>query len=1456
MSPSPDTRPVFVSYASANREVVYPLTNDLVARGVQFWIDKDGLKPGMPDWERGIRDALRQCSVLLYMVSPESLESRAVRGELAIAEMLGIPVLAIWIKGDRWPDSAKIEYISAQRIDARPANYAAALALIVESIDREQSKSGTIGNTVAVSPPVSKLDPVSPFTFTPRNPYKGLKAFDESDKGDFFGRSELTAELVSDVNGMTDTRFLAVIGPSGSGKSSVVRAGLIPKLREPNPEWVFLPPMTPGASPLKALTSTVSKQSSKSNTAIREDLDARAGDGLDMLARNIVNTANGRVVLFIDQFEELFTQTASEPERQQFINLLTTAATERNGVLIVILTMRADFYDRPLNYESLAKLIEGHQRTIPPLSLIDLKDAILKPAALPDVQLTFEEGLPADLVFEVRDRAGALPLLQFALDQLFERCKDNPDRRLTYAAYKAVGGVSGALQVHADALYKGLPTDSHRDLAKALFLKLIELGATEQDTTRRRVLDRELELADDLQSTVLNEVIAAFVNGRLLTADQDALEVSHEALIREWMLLKDWIAENRGDVLFGKQVTQAADEWTPSGSRADDDGLLFRSTRLINAQQWAARNMVSKNVAAFVAASAARETYLKGEDVRRLKELAAAKSAADTATNRAKRQRRETIRALVVAVIGFIGLAIFALIGVKNAQTEVANANATLTPVLVAIATSEAYSQSLSFAAKAEAIIQNTNSGKIPAALLAIRGLKLAYSDQTYAALVKALNVNKEIIALIGHTESVTDAAFSPNGQLIITASKDRKVHVWDAHNGNLLHVLFGHRGLINSIEYSPDGQNILAVSQNEIYIWNNATGVLPKVIGTHTDNLNSAAFSPDGRFIVTASNDKTAIIWDTSKGTVLRVMSGHTSSVTGAWYSPDGRLIVTISADKTARVWNAENGETLRILEGHSNLISGAAFSPDQRYVVTSSWDKTARVWDVSGGVMLRVLTGHTNAVRSVAYSPDGQIIATSSDDNTVYEWDAKTGAVLAILPSHSDAVRKIAFSPDGNYIVSASQDKTAIVWSVANKAQPRLLSLHSEALKSAAFSPDGRYIVTASNDNTARVWDRDTYSQIRLLVGHTAAVTSAQFSYDGRHIVTSSADKTVRVWDVGTGTTLLTLSGHTNTVNCASFSRDGKFIVSASADSSIRIWNASTGTLVRTLNGPLNSVYNAQFSPDGRTIVSSSDENKARLWNVSDGALILTFSGHNNAVTDAEFNPDGRTIVTSSYDKTVRIWNVTNGSLVRIFRGHSDAVYSASFSPDGQLIVSASADNSARIWRVEDGQILGALAGHLNWVSTAAFSPDGNQIVTASYDKTARIWDSDYHKFILYACSRLWHDLSGSERILYGIKDEDPTCPKFDTSKGTFTLYPTPTNARDTWTPFPVPDTPEPIFIPSYTPGSPPTRIELTATLTPRATKSPTATATIIIQPYPTRTVPVWTPIASPTPSDTPTP
>src|SRR6266566_2725251 len=592
---------VFLCYARADSELVTRLKADLLSQGIHVWIDREGLQPGTLDWEEALRTAIRSARAVLLIASPNARSSRYVRDELRIAEMYQRPVYTLWIVGTQWIDAVPLGWGGAQYLDAREIRYETAIPEMVALLNKTSS-------TPTRAP---ELD------FEPRNPYKGLRAFKGDDAHDFFGRDTLINELAATLEGALTSeekhqpcvRLLAVVGPSGSGKSSVLMAGLLPRLREgrlPGSEqWVYLDPIVPGTRPIESLTLALSEYlPDKSLKAIREDLEDDAARGLHLLTTKLVKRQGTRVILLVDQFEELFIQTTSEDERRHFLDLLVTAITEPHGPVIVLLTLRADFYDRPLAYPALGQLIPSHQMVVLPMSIHELREVIEKPAALPDVRLTFEGDLVGDLLFEVQGQVGALPLLQFTLDQLYQR---RSGRRLTLSAYRDLGGVKGALTRQAEETYTALPSDEHRKLARALFVRLIDPGISEQDTMRRRAALSEFSLPEASQTRLLQEVVDAFIAVRLLTANEVAgtttIEVSHEALIREWPRLAGWLREAREDIHLQQNISKDVAEWEQRNKPLD---RLYRGSQLKEAQAWARRNIPSGNEVAFLRAGAAR----------------------------------------------------------------------------------------------------------------------------------------------------------------------------------------------------------------------------------------------------------------------------------------------------------------------------------------------------------------------------------------------------------------------------------------------------------------------------------------------------------------------------------------------------------------------------------------------------------------------------------------------------------------------------------------------------------------------------------------------------------------------------------------------------------------------------------------------------------------------------------
>ncbi|MBN8592369.1 MAG: SUMF1/EgtB/PvdO family nonheme iron enzyme [Anaerolineae bacterium] len=569
--------PLFISYSRRDFAFVNRLRGDLKARGIPYWIDQEGLSPGTPNWERAIRAAIHDSSAVLWIVSPAAYESEYVSSELAVAEMYKRKIYPVWVDGDNWIACVPLGKHNIQNVDMRESRYPAGLEQLLAALGKTDSE-------YIVPPEETPEAPTSP-----RNPYKGLMAFTEDDVQDFFGRGTLVASLVKRLQDQLaegKARFLAVLGPSGAGKSSVVMAGLLPALNNKNAipgsaGWRYLPTITPGVHPMEKLAGALATLTSSADpTAVLTKLYTLGIEYLNIIFDML---PAGRVVLYIDQFEELFTLAKDDGERQQFISLLSGAATEPNGKLIVVLSMRADFLDYPLNYPQLGSLFNAYNELVQPMSIPELRNAIQKPAQ--QSGLTFDDGLVADIVFALRGQdkalAGALPLLQFTLERLYE---ERDGTYLTRSAYERMGGVSGAIGTHSEAVYQGLP-EAAQDTLGQVFLPLVNIDEETGEPTRRRA-----PLADVIADPNARTLVDAFVDNGLLQRGRDSerryLEVTHEALLRSWDTLVKWIAEVRGDLHTLRELRKAAALWEANDRSRD---FLWLGDRGQDAQAMIAR---------------------------------------------------------------------------------------------------------------------------------------------------------------------------------------------------------------------------------------------------------------------------------------------------------------------------------------------------------------------------------------------------------------------------------------------------------------------------------------------------------------------------------------------------------------------------------------------------------------------------------------------------------------------------------------------------------------------------------------------------------------------------------------------------------------------------------------------------------------------------------------------------
>jgi WD40 repeat protein len=1231
-------------------------------------------------------------------------------------------------------------------------------------------------------PPAPSLDELED-----NNPYRGLKSYETKDSALFFGRTALIDKL---CDAISDRPFTVVLGASGSGKSSLVKAGLIPHLegagendRYRNPRlkpqeyphqcqyqaWKVLTPIRPGESPLNSF-----------NSALKE-LEVAETDLLNSITLTEVIAAwsqahpQTKLLFVVDQLEELLTLCGNEPEKQQFLEILADILNAHSDVLRLVVTLRSDF-EPQFRSTNLEPLWQEARFVIPGMTRDELRAVIEEPASAKVVyfeSLTHRGYLVEQLIDEVAGMPGALPLLSFALSELYLKLArrylvaqidgETVERVITWADYDELGGVIKSLTRRADQVYEQLVKQNSADeqTIRHLMLRMVAVGS---ELARRQVPESELQYPEP-ENMRVQLAISRFLAARLLVSGKKAddspyIEPAHDALVTGWDKLLIWKAEEEENLILQRRLTPAAVEWDRVKSQEKEqpariqakvepiinwlDRGLFTVENLVNKIPAQLARLFQRSPRQQVGSSQKSRQFLWNANPY-LEVLHYELDSDDNWLNQVetefvqesllqkRRNQSWRWRIAIAVILGLSGLTITALMGQRNAlisqiqaSRQSAEANFSAGQQL------DAFLDSL----------QAAQSFKHP--LLKVFKPNYQLEEQVRGTLQKAIYSVQERNRLEGY-QGITRSSISSDGKIIVSAAEDGIVILWN-WQGQKQAQWNTHQGRIMNLSFSPNGQHLAtAGGDGTVRLWN-LQGQQLALFQGHTDIVKGVSFSPDGRLLATSGRDTTIRLWNL-QGKPLAILTGHQKDVWTVVFSPDGQMLASASDDDTFRLWNLQ-GKQLKQFRANQEELHTIQFSPDGQYLATAGKDGRVRLWNLQGQ-SLAVLQGHQGRVWRVSFSSNGQQLASAGADGTVRRWSL-SGQALEVLSGHQGPVRHVSFSPDDQRLVSSGDDSSIRLWNLQGQEWFTLKG-HQGAVRVISFSPDGKQLATGGEDATVRLWKVQDQS-LTTLKGYQGTVRAIAFSPDGQQLATAQG-QAVRIWNLPSQTSI-ELKGHRSLVRSLQFSPDGQRLVSGGENGWIRLWNLQ-GQLLVGWTADENRVWAVGFSPDGQRLASAGGDGIVKLWNLQ-GQPLGQFEGHLGPVYSVVFSPDGRQLASSGQDGTIRLWDLQDKRNSQIFQVYQAEVNSVAFSPDGKFLISGDNLGNVQLWDWQLQQQFAAWSAHQNAIiRQVGFSPDGKLLATAADDGTAKLWRlGEFDELLSRGCNLIANylnrELNNSERYL----------------------------------------------------------------------------------------------------------
>ena len=1137
-----------------------------------------------------------------------------------------------------------------------------------------------------------------------RPPYRGLAAFTAEDASTFFGREQ---EAVALLNRLRIAPFLAVVGPSGAGKTSLVHAGVLPELPA---GWRAIA-LRPGGTPMHALRSALVA------SGIPIDTDDPAA--IAAVVRSAQATRGETLVLVIDQLEELFTLGADDITQHRFAETLAEVARSPDDRVRVVATLRDDFLMAAEQLSPLRTRLAQGVALVGSPQPADLRRILVEP--LRRAGYDFEDpGLPDEMVREVAGQPAALPLLSFAAAQLWE-LRDRQFRQLTRKAYATLGGVGGALAAHAEEVLAGLLHDQQR-LLRTAFQHLVTAEGTRAVMTRA-------ELVDVLGGAAGAAVIERLLAARLLIAESrdgsDRIEIVHEALLQAWPRLVAWRREDLEGARLRDQLRAAARQWDERGRPR---GLLWREDALAEYVRWRARHPAKLGALEEAFASASVGAAAKGRRTRSMLLGAAFTVLAAVSVVLYGMNRRE-VAARAEAhhglVRGYIEQGRTALLGGRHWE-----ALDYLTRALGEGADSPGLALMRGLAlmpARAMIYRIHPHAGEIANLQFSPDGARFVTAGQDGAALWDTSSGHL-VHRLTENGERAFDAAFNASGSRVAIGGGDGAVRLWDTSDGRLVQTLRGHTARVMAVAFSPDGLRLASSGPDgHVRIWDLEQGKAAFVLDLPA-NADSRIFDLHWgpKLLAGTSLDRAARVWDPTTGRLTAVLT-HENAVASARFDRRGERLVTASSDRTVRIWQMPSGKMLRVLYGSGDRLDYADFSPDGSDVVGAARDGTARIWNAATGALRASLRGRRGTLWYAEYDRSGERLLTAGDDGVTRIWNAKNGHLVAALEGHTNRVPRAHFSPDSTRVISGSSDGTVALWNPAEpylqktwsplsswcnqigRGQGRLAiacpqetrawsvdgsAIGASSLPGADLVAVGRKRIVTANGAVATVWPIGG-SQKQRTLSASEPIKNLAVTADDR-LLAAGAGNIVHLWNLDDGRELARLDGHAGGVSAVALSADGGRLATAAAAGVVRVRSTSDPSVLCSFDAPRPPTF-LEFSRSGDLLAAATDAESPHIVvaDVRSGRTVATLQGLHAGMLTMHFNRSGDRLLAANQDGTAALWELPSGRLVSVFAGESQYLADVVFDASERLLIAVDGDGDLRFYDAATVRPLGVIDG-----------------------------------------------------------------------------------------------------------------------------------------------------------------